>query len=321
MIADIIERVDRKLILEELTKDKFVRKTNKGGNEIYIITHHDSPNIMLEIGRLREVSFRLAGGGTGKEVDIDKYDTQPNPYRQLLVWDPDAQEILGGYRYMLGADIPRDEKGDLLIATQRLFYFSDKFKDEYLPHTIELGRSFVQPDYQTSKAGAKSLFALDNLWDGLGGLCVGHPEIQYFFGKVTMYPHYDSYARDLILSFMAKYFPDNEDLVHPWKPLIPSIGKNEIESVFNTGNYKDDYKTLNSEVRKRNLNVPPLVSAYMSLSPTMRTFGTAVNDVFGDVEETGIMITIADIFDDKKKRYIESFIQNENASGANIEFK
>lgn len=319
-MEDIIAKVDRKLLKQELNDKTYLRDTNKGGNNIYVFTHHTAPNMMQEVGRLREISFRTAGGGTGKSADIDKYDIQENPYKQLIVWDPDAEEILGGYRYMLGEDIPKDKNGNVLIATARLFNYTDKFISGYLPYTIELGRSFVQPDYQTSKAGAKALFALDNLWDGLGALCVDHPEIKYFFGKVTMYPHFDSVARDLILSFMQKHFPDNEGLIQPFEPLQTDLTEDDVDKIFNSGNYKDDYKILNAEVRKRGVNIPPLVNAYMNLSPTMKTFGTAINDVFGDVEETGIMITIADIFDDKKKRYIESYLLDSD-SKSNIEFK
>lgn len=309
-MSDIHPKIPTEVITAELTQDKFLRKTNKAGNEIYVITHHDSPNIMKEIGRLREVSFRSAGGGTGLALDIDEYDTQPIPYKQLIVWDPDAQEILGGYRYILGSEVGDDEHGNPNIATTHLFNFSDKFKKEYLPYTIELGRSFVQPDYQSSKAGAKALFALDNLWDGLGALCIVHKEIRYFFGKVTMYPDFNMHAKNLILGFMRKYFPDNENLVTPINPLKLSDSWEDIYKYFGEADIAEAYKILNKEVRTNNVNIPPLVNAYMNLSPSMMTFGTAINDTFGDVEETGIMITIADIFDNKKTRHIESYIEN-----------
>lgn len=317
---EIHPKIPRELIKAELNQDRFLRKTNKGGNEIYMITHHDSPNVMKEIGRLREISFRNAGGGTGKDLDIDKYDTQKVPYKQLIVWDPDADEILGGYRYQLGAEIEIDEEGKPKIATSRLFNFTEKFKTEFLPYTIELGRSFVQPDYQSSKAGAKALFALDNLWDGLGALCIEHQEIKYFFGKVTMYPDFNTTARNLILGFMRKFFPDTDALITPIKPLNIGVPWEDIYKLFGTDDYSSAYKILNREVRLLGVNIPPLVNAYMNLSPTMRTFGTAVNDVFGDVEETGIMITIADIFDNKKKRYIETHIKC-HPDGGRIELK
>ncbi len=319
-MEEIVAKVERSLIKSELTPDKLLRDTNKANNKIYVINAHNAPNTMREIGRLREVSFRDSGGGTGKEIDIDKYDTQEKPYNQLLVWDPDAEEILGGYRFLAGSDIPVGEDGKLQIATARLLDFSEKFIKEYIPYTIELGRSFVQPDYQSSKAGAKALFALDNLWDGLGALAIKYEGSKYYFGKVTMYPHFNEEARFLILAFMNKYFPDPDNLVRPYKPHKNIFTQEQIDSYFKGEDYKEDYKILNAEVRSRGVNVPPLVNAYMNLSPTMRTFGTAINDVFGDVEETGIMITIADIFDNKRKRHIESFIEQSGAT-ENIEFK
>lgn len=319
-MKEIIKKIDRSLIKAELTSDRFLRPTNKASNEIYIITHHDSPHTMREIGRLREVSFRSAGGGTGKEVDIDKYDIQENPYQQLILWDPEKEEIIGGYRYQFGANVPIIE-GKLMIATARLFDFSEEFLRDFLPYTIELGRSFVQPEYQSSKAGAKALFALDNLWDGLGALSVEHPEIKYFFGKVTMYSDFHTEARDYILSFLKKFFPDDKSLVWPHIPLELNIDESIIDNTFTEDSIKSNYKKLNKIVRSFGANIPPLVSAYMNLSNTMRTFGTSVNDVFGNVEETAILVTLADLFEEKKVRYFESYVHNSNKVKARIELK
>ncbi len=309
-MKNIITPLPRKEIFAELTPDKLLRKTNKGGNEIYIVTYHNSPAIMHEIGRLREITFRNAGGGTGKETDIDHYDTDENPYKQLIVWDPDAKEILGGYRYQLCGEAPKDKDGKVQLATSRLFEFSQKFVDEYLPHSLELGRSFVQPAYQSSKAGAKALFALDNLWDGLGALTVDHPEIKYFFGKVTMYTHFHSEARNLIQYFFRKYFRDRENLVHPKKPVEFDIDIPAMEKLFVGNNYKEDYKILIQTVRSYGENVPPLINAYMNLSPSMKTFGTSKNETFGNVLETGIIVTIEDIYEIKVDRHIETYIKD-----------
>jgi hypothetical protein len=319
-MKEIIGRIDRALIKKELNSDKFLRPTNKAGNEIYIITHHNAPNTMREVGRLREISFRNAGGGTGKELDIDQYDTQENPYKQLILWDPDHEEIIGGYRFQFGSQIPMVD-GKLMIATARLFNFSEEFLTDYIPYMMELGRSFVQPDYQSSKAGAKALFALDNLWDGLGAVAVVHPEIKYAFGKVTMYADFHTEARDYILSFLKKFFPDNDKLVTAIEPIEIGTSQEVIDATFCAEEFKENYKILNKKVRSFGANIPPLVSAYVNLSPTMKTFGTAVNDVFGDVEETGILITIADLFHEKKVRYLESFAQDPNLAKARIEFK
>ena len=308
-MKDIIAPVPKAALLAELTPDKLMRKTNKGDNEIYIITYQDSPNVMREIGRVREITFRDAGGGMGEDVDIDEYDTCADPYKQLIVWDPQALEIIGGYRYILCNDLPVDENGVVQLATTHLFNFSEKFIKEYLPYTLELGRSFVQPHYQSSKAGAKALFALDNLWDGLGALIVDHPEIKYFFGKVTMYTHYQLKARNLIMYFFMKYFKDNEDLVTPIHPLDLGIDMNEMEKVFNGGSYKEDYKILSLKVREFGENIPPLINSYMNLSPSMKTFGTVINDHFGNVEETAIILTISDIYEAKTDRHIETYVR------------
>jgi len=309
--------IPKEVIMAELTPDKLLRKTNKGNNEIYIITHHDSPNTMKEIGRLREITFRDAGGGTGKDYDIDSYDTSDNCYRQLIVWNPDAEEILGGYRYILCTNLPEDENGNLPLATARLFDFSDKFKKDYLAYSIELGRSFVIPQYQSSKAGFKALFALDNLWDGLGALTVVHPEIKYFFGKITMYTSFNVEARNLILYFFKKYFSDKENLVIPKTPLNMNIDEDSMENIFCGKTYKEDYRILTQNVRKHGENIPPLVNAYMNLSPSMKTFGTVINNFFGAVEETGIIVTIKDIYEAKKGRHIETYIKNKMFSAKN----
>jgi hypothetical protein len=308
-MEELLAPVPREVIKAELNPDKFMRKTNKGGNEIYIITHKDSPAIMQEIGRLRELSFRDAGGGTGKPIDIDELDVSDNPYRQLIVWDPDAEEILGGYRYMLCSEASRDENGEIMLATAHLFHFSERFCQEYIPYTLELGRSFVQPDYQSSKTGAKALFALDNLWDGLGALTVDHPEIKYFFGKVTMYSHFHNEARNLIQYFFMKYFRDRENLVYPKKPVDFGIDMEKMDELFDGGDYKEDYKILSQSVRQYGENIPPLFNAYMNLSPSMKTFGTVVNDSFGDVLETGIILTVSDLYEAKVGRHIETYIR------------
>ncbi len=308
-MEDVIPPIDKALIRAELTEEKHLRLTNRSNNEIYIITAHDSPHVMREIGRLREIAFRAAGGGTGKSVDIDEYDTMPNPYKQLIVWNPEAEEIIGGYRYILGSEAEFDAHGQPIFATAHMFEFSQHFLEEYLPTTIELGRSFVTLEYQNTRNNSKSLFALDNLWDGLGALTVIQPSVRYFFGKMTMYPSYDRLGRDMILYFLQKHFPDRDNLIKPVNPLCLETDVSILEALFCEDNFKADYKILNTEVRKLGYNIPPLINAYMGLSPTMRMFGTAVNDGFGDVEETGILIAVDEILEDKRVRHIESYIK------------
>ena len=309
MEQEIIQPIPVDVLKSELTPDKQLRMTNKSNNEIYVVTAHNAPNVMQEIGRLREIAFREAGGGTGKPVDIDEFDVCDNCYKQLIVWNPQGEEIIGGYRYLAGPDWQYDEQGQPILATSHMFHFSEKFIKEYAPQTIELGRSFVSLPYQSSRMGAKSLFALDNLWDGLGALTVIKPNVKYFFGKMTMYPSYIRKGRDMILYFLKKHFDDKEKLIIPMKPLKLESDEAELAALFCEKDFKDDYRILNAEIRKMGYNIPPLVNAYMSLSPTMKLFGTAINYGFGDVEETGILIAIDEILEDKRVRHIDSFIK------------
>ncbi|HEY9550878.1 MAG TPA: GNAT family N-acetyltransferase [Prevotella sp.] len=309
MEQEIIQPISKELLRRELTPEKQLRMTNKSHNEIYIITGNDSPNVMREIGRLREIAFREAGGGTGKSMDIDEFDEGENCYKQLIVWNPEAEEIIGGYRYMLGTDWKLNEDGQPMLATGHMFHFSDQFLKDYMPYTAELGRSFVSLEYQNARTNSKSIFALDNLWDGLGALTVINPNIKYFFGKMTMYPSYIRRGRDMILYFLKKHFDDKDHLIVPMKPLVIETDPKELETLFCKDNFKADYRILNTEIRRLGYNIPPLVNAYMSLSPTMKLFGTAINYGFGDVEETGILIAVDEILEEKRVRHIDSFIR------------
>ena len=308
-VDSIIAPVDKSLLKMELTEARFLRNTNKGHNEIYIVDADNSPNVMWEIGRLREIAFRSSGGGTGKSADIDEFDTMDEPCQQLIVWNPEAEEIIGGYRYLLGSDWQLDEKGQPKLATSHMFHFSGKFLADYMPYTVELGRSFVTLEYQSTRRGSKSLFALDNLWDGLGALTVIKPNVKYFFGKMTMYPSYIRRGRDMILYFLKKHFDDKENLIIPLKPLKIETPESELAALFCKDDFREDYRILNTEIRKLGYNIPPLVNAYMSLSPTMKLFGTAINYGFGDVEETGILIAVDEILESKRVRHIDSFIK------------
>ncbi len=301
----VIDKTDPALIEAELTPDRLLRRSNKGDNEIYVVDAFNAPNTMREIGRLREIAFRDAGGGTGLECDIDEFDTmKPVPCRQMIVWNPATREIIGGYRFILGEDISFKD-GVPNIATSHMFRFSPEFLRDYLPHTIELGRSFVVVNYQNTGSRPSSIYALDNLWDGLGALVVKYPQIRYLFGKVTMYPEYGAECRDMILGFMHRHFPDPDRLVTPIEQLPTRALSPEIQSRYTGADYKEDYRILNHFIREHGRKIPPLVNAYMALSPTMRMFGTAVNREFGDVEESGIFLVIDEIFDDKKERHMK----------------
>ncbi len=306
----VVDRLPLDQILAELTKERLLRKTNNGNNEVYIFDNNDSPVLMNEVGRVREMTFRHAGGGTGHGIDIDEFDTaKEDPQKQLIVWDPENRELIGGYRFYYPpkgctqCDIKK-------LASSSYFNFSKKFLTKYYPHMMELGRSFVHPDYQSRARGRKSMFALDNLWDGLGALVLVNHHLKYLFGKVTMYPHFNQKARNMILYFLKKHFNDPDKLVTPIEPADIDLHEEEMKKLFRGWRYKENYKILSSEVRKLGENIPPLINAYMNLSPTMRTFGTFINSHFGNVEETGIMITLRDIYVDKINRHLASYKQD-----------
>jgi hypothetical protein len=304
-MQEIIDAIDKNLIEKELTPERFVKPTNSGNNEIYIVSYHNAPNVTREIGRLREITFRDAGGGTGLDCDLDEFDTEEeNPFHQLLVWDPREKEIIGGYRFIHGKTLRRNKNGVINTPTSELFQMSDQFIENYLPYTIELGRSFVQPNYQPTVNLRKGMYALDNIWNGLGAILIQNPDVRYYFGKITMYPHFNVEARDMILYFMKKYFGDKNNMVYPHESVVIHTKEDFLADQFTEGTYEKDYKILVQLVRQRNENIPPLVNAYMNLSSTMRYFGTSLNPGFGNVEESGILITLEDVYDIKKDRHM-----------------
>jgi len=308
-MQEIIPAIDRAILRKELTPERFLRYTNNGNNHIYLVDYHLAPNTLKEIGRLRELTFRAAGGGTGLSMDLDDNDTDQNCYQQLITWNPEDEEIVAGYRLIKCRHAGLDKNGKMNLSTAHLFSFSERFLQDYIPHTIELGRSFVQPKYQPGLNNRKGLFSLDNLWDGLGAVVMLNQDIRFLFGKVTMYPHFNRFGRDILLYFMHHYFPDKDQLVRPLPHLKLSYETEPkgFEGLFDGMDYKDGYKLLNSRIRSLGENIPPLINTYMNLSPTMKTFGTALNDEFGAVEETGILITLADIHESKKQRHLETF--------------
>ena len=293
----IISHVDKGLILSELSQLEKVRDTHYGGNEIYVFDALHSPNLMREVARLREEAFRSGGGGTGEELDIDEDDTASDGYHQLIAWSPKDQEIIGGYRYIIS-----HEKHPHHMSTEHYFKFSELFREDYLPYTIELGRAFVQLKYQAS-GDSRSIYALDNLWDGIGALIALHPEAKYLLGKVTMYSSYNEEARNMLFYFLQRYFPDRQHLIEGIHPLEMNIDTEKFDKIFTGESYAENYNILRHAIREYKEIIPPLINAYMNLSSSMKTFDTVPNQELGGVYETGILITIKDIYHEKYDRY------------------
>ena len=303
----IIPPVDKELLKSELSEETLLRTTNRAGNELYVVGP-EAVNVIREIGRLREIAFRAGGGGTGDELDIDKFDTDPAyGYRQLVLWDPDAEEIIGGYRFCLCDEAVYNRSGQPILTSSHMFEFTRKFLTDYLPYTLELGRSFISLDYQSSKSGSKMLYALDNLFDGIAALGVLYKKrIKFLFGKMTIYREYPEEARNLVMVFLKKYFGKGSKLIRIRKEVKVQNPK-KYQKLFNGGSYKEDYRILKAEVLKLGVSIPPLVNTYMNLSPTMIYFGTGINDEFGDIYDSGILITFDELYPEKIDRHSKSF--------------
>lgn len=300
----IIPPVETALLVNEL-EGHLLRLSNKADNLIYDITAHECPNVMREIARLREISYRDGGGATGLEMDIDEMDTMAKPYHQLIVWDPEHQQIIGGYRYLFGSDAEiRD--GQPFITSAHLFRYSERFIREFLPQTIEFGRAFVQPMYQTREMGVKALFALDNIWDGIGAIMHNHPELRYMIGKVTIYPDYNATARELIYNYLDLYHRGEEGLFAPYKPLpiVPLAN-----SPFSGDDAQENYHILQRAVREQGTVIPPMFSAYLNITNELQFFGNAINDELSNVYETGIMVDLTTVYQEKKERYITPYVE------------
>ena len=307
----VIEPVSRQAIEAELNPQTLLRTTNRAGNELYVVGP-ESVNVIREIGRLREIAFRADGGGTGKPLDIDQFDTDPAyGYKQLVLWDPDAREIIGGYRFCICDNAVYDREGQPVLTSSHMFHFTKKFIRQYLPLTLELGRSFVSIEYQSSKAGAKSLYALDNLFDGIAAIGILYKKrIKYFFGKATIYREYPTEAREMIMCFLRKYFGKGHRLLKIRKEVkVERNVRRRYYKLLKGLDFKEGYRVLKAEVQKLGVSIPPLVNTYMNLSPTMIYFGTGINDEFGDVFDSGILVTFMDMYPEKRQRHADSFVK------------
>ena len=307
----IIEPVSREALKAELNPQTLLRTTNRAGNELYIVGP-EAVNVIREIGRLREIAFRAGGGGTGEPLDIDKFDTDPAyGYRQLVLWDPDVQEIIGGYRFCICDEALFDREGQPVLTSSHMFHFTKKFIKRYLPLTLELGRSFVSVEYQSSKSGAKSLYSLDNLFDGIAAIGILFKKrIKYFFGKATIYREYPTEAREMVMCFLRKYFGKGHRLLKIRKEVkVEKNTRRRYYRLFKGLDYKEGYRVLKAKVQELGVSIPPLVNTYMNLSPTMIYFGTGINDEFGDVYDSGIMVTFKELYPDKRKRHADTFLK------------
>jgi hypothetical protein len=299
-LSTIIDPIDP-LVLEEELKSQFCMDSlNRGNMQLYLVDGCKAPSVMREVGRLREIAFRGGGGGTGLSCDMDRFDTDPDlGFRQLICWDSEEKEIMGGYRVIAGhlCHIKADGQPDMPSA--HLFHFSEPFVKDMLPLTMELSRSFIVEKHQRlSENARRNIFTLDHLFSGLS-FFTGMEKIQFIFGKVTFYPSYPTEAFSMLEGFLKKYCLDKE-LVVPHSPyVVPDWA--DADKVLIHNDYMEDFRALRRAMTQKGYFIPPILSSYIKMFKHITSFGAAVNDEFGDVVEMGFMTQVDEVIPERFK--------------------
>ena len=288
----VIDPVAPSVLKAELKEEYRLCETSHGGFEVYLIDGTTAPSVLTEIGRIRELAFRSNGGGTGKSVDLDRFDLEPElGFRQLVLWDPEREMIAGGYRILTGNRCRFGEDGQPLMPSAHLFRFSDAFMKDVIPGMVELSRSFITASFMNEPASARNVFALDGLFEGIC-YAVAPEKMRWFFGKVTFYPDYPLEALSLIHAFFTKYAADPRVVPHTERPMLTL---DYAPEVLCGDSFKADFRALKLYFRKRGFYIPPILNTYINLSDSFRYFGNAVNDEFGNVTEMGLLVDMSDI--------------------------
>jgi len=267
------------------------------GKSIIMYESERENGVIKEIGRLREISFRHVGEGSGKKRDIDGYDFY---YKHLVIWDDEVLEIAGAYRLGVCSEIIEDFDVSSLY-TSTLFRFDEKF-EPYLERGIELGRSFVQPKYWNSRA-------LDYLWQGIGAYLKRRPDIQYLFGAVSLSDTFNQKAQGMMIYFYQTYFGAQENLVQHKAPYsMVQWVKEHCENVFTGDDYRTDMRTLKEELGFMGYSVPTLYKQYSELCEEggvqFMDFGYDKN--FNNCMDGFIVADLKLLKETKRKRYFSN---------------
>jgi len=306
-VEEIIKPISKEILINELKIALFLRPTRVGNNEVYIFSSEQCPNLMQEVGRLRELTFREAGAGFGKEVDIDDYDICEHRCKQLIVWDPIKKEIVGGYRFNLFYDLKNKNLNDTPLSNKSFYNVSNKFVSDYIPYLVELSRAFIQPMFQPKYAGRRAAFSLDNIWDGLGALVIKYPFLKYYFGRLTFFSNYNATVRDSIFYFFQKHLKGDTSLLQAKRPLSLDTPISYIKKKINMSDIKEDYKSLQLIAKEHNAVIPPLMKSYYNASSSLKVFDPVFDSYFGSSYAAAIIVTIKDIYPSYVKRYIKPY--------------
>lgn len=289
----IIHPVPVRLIKHELYHSERLGSTNDG-KKIFLIKADSCPNVMREISRLREITFRKVGEGTGKSFDTDTYDEH---YHHIVLWDDDDLEIVGSYRLGITSEII-EEKGIEGLYNASQFTIHETFND-VLSQSIELGRSFVQAKYWKTNA-------LDYIWQGIGAFVMKNPQIRYLWGAVSISNSYSELAKAMIVYYYKKWYLGDTSFATPHKAfVITKIQEQEIEAMFTGSNHEEDFRILKFGLKGLGFSVPVLYRRYTELC----NYGGAkfasfsVDEGFMNAIDGLIVVDLHALRDEYKERY------------------
>ena len=291
----IVPPVEKQVLIEELRALPAAQKlVSEKEFDVYHATADQIPNMLREIGRLREVSFREINEGTGLSIDLDEFD---DSYTQLFLWNRDEQQLVGAYR--IGhLDTILKKSGKKGLYTNTLFIFKPGFLEQ-LGMALELGRSFIRSEYQR-KFGCLTL-----LWKGIGGYLNQHPRYHVLFGPVSISRDYHSVSKNLMVQFLKEHnrFQDLAKLVKPRNPhrrdSFRGVGKNDLRKTLRS---IDDVSALIAEIEHDGKSIPVLLRHYLKLNAQLLSFN--VDKDFSDVLDGLVVVDLKDTDPKMIKRYM-----------------
>jgi len=294
-VETVVHPTDAKAVKKALYQARLLGET-RDGKKIFLYRFRDDCPVMQEIARLRELTFRTVEEGTGLAFDLDKFDVY---YSHIVLWDDQDLEIVGAYRIGEGPQILADYGIDGFY-TSTLFDLHGAFAD-YLPHGLELGRSFVQPRYWGQHS-------LEYLWYGIGAYLRERPDIKYLFGPVSISNAYPPLAKELIIGFYRQQFGSDLPEARAKRPFVISEQCQQFAAQTFSGDYSSSFKLLNGELKKLGVKVPTLYKQYVELcvDKGCHFIDFNIDPDFNHCIDSLIMVEIDKIAPKKRQRYIDT---------------
>lgn len=282
-------------LLSELSNATFLGHANHCRADFYTFDGAYHPMLMHLVCQLRDEAFQSVGITMSDSLATERADID-GTCRQLIVWDRTNNTIMGGYRYAIGRYVRPEQ-----LPLAHHYRLSERFCKLFLPNGIELSRSFINVTYQ-QRNNPLTLYALDSLWEALAHV-VNATSTRYLFGRVSFYPSLGARATNLVVGFMRHAFAPYDPLITAHHPLDIGISRLSFERIFQAETQTLNYRTLLRLIHLMGRRIPPIVTSYMRLSPSMRTFDAYLNSDLGNITEAAIMLDMNDLYDDVKRRY------------------